>query len=149
MKVALLIALSADQRAGQPVSSILPQDDAIRLFKEAVTAGSAPSKEFPILEVWTRAEGRAKTQRFDPAKAGELKANSGGKGSPKVKELKSSLEAAVARIAELESRIADLTQPPQQSDQAPLELIELTADAPKADDGMEPPSGSSPLVPSK
>jgi hypothetical protein len=100
MKVAILVALSDDQRSGQPVSQVLPQDEAVALFKAAVTAGRAPDKDLPTLEVWTRLDGRAKTQRFDPARAARLKPV--GKPSPKAKELECELHAAKARIAELE-----------------------------------------------
>jgi hypothetical protein len=101
MKVAILVALSDDQRSGQPISPVLPQDEAVALFKLAVTAGRAPDKDLPTLEVWTRMDGRAKTQRFDPARAYRLKPV--GKPSPKAKELECELHAAIARIAELET----------------------------------------------
>ncbi len=132
MKVAILVALSDDQRTGQPVSTVLPQDEAVRLFKEAVTAGLAPAKDLPTLEVWTRTDGRSKTQRFDPARAAKSKASA--PVPKKVKELTSALEAATQRIADLELRLAELSQPQQQEQQSPS-------------GGEDLAEGDSPLVP--
>ncbi len=68
MKSGILIALSADQRGGLCLSQVRPLDELIKAFKKAVEKDLAPGKEYPILEVWTRGDGRVKTKRFDPAK---------------------------------------------------------------------------------
>lgn len=73
MKTCVLIALSVDQRTGVCLTKVMPHDESIKAFKGFVDHGLAPMEGFPFLEVWSRSEGRVKSQRFDPAKGCVLK----------------------------------------------------------------------------
>ncbi|GAA5139373.1 hypothetical protein GCM10023213_19940 [Prosthecobacter algae] len=46
----------------------MPLDEGIKSFKKSVDQGLAPMEGFPYLEVWSRSDGRVKSQRFDPSK---------------------------------------------------------------------------------
>jgi|GEM_PF-1961300 len=63
MKLALLIALSADKRQGTPLGDAMPYDQALNEFKRATTLGFAPAPDRPVLELWA-GNSPAKSHRF-------------------------------------------------------------------------------------
>lgn len=63
MKLALLIALSADKRTGMPLGKVAPFDVTLAEWKHKVAAGVAPTDTLTVLEVWGTG-GVAKTHRF-------------------------------------------------------------------------------------
>lgn len=117
MKLALLVALAEDRRSGRVISQdLVPYDQGLKLFKEAVNDGLAPAADLPNLELWTAA-GFTKCVRFNPARAraAVTPKSKGGKGGAAAAKLAAELEAVNAKHAELEvahaaavARIAEL-----------------------------------------
>jgi hypothetical protein len=130
MKLALLIGLDAEKRSGRPLTAgLVPFDQALTAFKGMVSARKGPAHH---VQLWT-AGGITKTAKFDQVEACAMEA------APllpaeipddlkklKKEELVQHLAAAVARIAELERHLGELSNPHQQ--EQPRAELDLAAD---------------------
>jgi hypothetical protein len=61
MKTALLILLAEDRKSGQPLTDLLPFDQAKAQYKELCEGGVSPDPRFPVLELWS---GPVKSRRL-------------------------------------------------------------------------------------
>ena len=142
MKLALLIGLDADKRSGRPLTAgLVPFDQALTAFKGMVSARKGPAAH---VQLWTHS-GIAKTAKFeDFAPLLESSSIKPVEIPEELKKLKKDdlielLAGSIQRIAELESKLAELNQPSQQVLQEPVvegEELELSED-------------TSPLIPAK
>lgn len=92
MKTALLILLAEDRKSGQPLTDVLPLDQAKAQYKQLCEGGVSPDPRFPVLEIWS---GPIKSRRFkdtlsapavvapavDPTDTGEGLVSLSGEGS--------------------------------------------------------------------
>lgn len=92
MKTALLILLAEDRKSGQPLTDVLPLDQAKAQYKKLCEGGVSPDPRFPILEIWS---GPIKSRRLkgtlsapavvapavDPTDTGEGLVSLSGEGS--------------------------------------------------------------------
>lgn len=145
MKLALLIGLDAEKRLGRPLTAgLVPFDQALTAFKGMVSARKGPAHH---VQLWT-AGGITKTAKFDQVEASSIEV------APllpaeipddlkklKKDELVQHLAAAVARINELETSLAALSQPPQQESQEPPFEPEAGGE------DLDLTEGQSPLIP--
>ena len=61
MKTALLILLAEDRKSGQPITDLLPLDQAKAQYKKLCEGGVSPDPRFPVLEIWS---GPIKSRRL-------------------------------------------------------------------------------------
>lgn len=144
MKLALLIGLDAEKRSGRPLTEgLVPFDQALTAFKGMVSARKGPAAH---VQLWTSG-GITKTAKFEQVAASSMEPvpllpAEIPEDLKKLKkdELVQHLAAAAARIAELELRLSELSQPQQQEQQPPFEPDTNEGDV------VELPEGS-PLAP--
>lgn len=92
MKTAILVLLSEDRKTGQPLTALLPLDQAKAQYKELCEGGVSPDPRFPVVEIWA---GTVKGRRLkgtlsapavvapavDPTDTGEGLVSLSGEGS--------------------------------------------------------------------
>jgi hypothetical protein len=61
MKTAILVLVSEDKKQGQPLTGVLPYDEAVAEYKALCEANVSPIAEFPVLQIWVPA---AKSRRL-------------------------------------------------------------------------------------
>jgi hypothetical protein len=61
MKTALLILLSEDRKSGQPITDVLPLDQAKAQYKALCEGGVSPDPRFPVVALWV---GELKSRRL-------------------------------------------------------------------------------------
>lgn len=61
MKTALLILLAEDRKSGQPLTELLPFDQAKAQYKKLCEGGVSPDPRFPVVELWS---GPVKSRRL-------------------------------------------------------------------------------------
>ena len=64
MKTAILVLVSEDKKQGQPLTGVLPYDEAVAEYKALCEANVSPIAEFPVLQIWVPA---AKSRRLKGA----------------------------------------------------------------------------------
>jgi hypothetical protein len=61
MKTALLILLAEDRKSGQPITDVLPLDQAKAQYKKLCEGGVSPDPRFPVVALWV---GELKSRRL-------------------------------------------------------------------------------------
>jgi hypothetical protein len=107
MKLALLIALSADKRSGQPLTpELVPFDEGLKAFKQMVESGTGPA---PVVELWSggrvvkaarfkRVQEPVESPDADAAAAAEKAAAEAAEAEAKAAAEKAAAEAAEAEV---------------------------------------------------
>lgn len=92
MKTALLILLAEDRKSGQPITDVLPLDQAKAQYKKLCEGGVSPDPRYPVVALWV---GELKSRRLkgtlsapavvapavDPTDTGEGLVSLSGEGS--------------------------------------------------------------------
>lgn len=121
MKIAAIFLIAANKKSGRAVTELLPYDQALKEFKEAVNYGVGHSEEFPTIELWS-ASGTSKSHKFRRFQAdviAEKRAKEAADKAAAIEREKAAAEAAAAAAAEAAAKEA--------ADKAAADLLEKEA----------------------